>query len=153
MRVTEASTIEQLSRETRSSLWWSLLAYTGSGEIASDAVAEAFAGALANVDAIRDPAAWVWRVAFRIATDELQATRGRLTEPEGSYEIDDRAIHVLTGLQHLSVSQRAVVVLYYLEDRPTKEIATMLGVAPTTVSVHLHRARQRLRSILGDDDA
>ncbi len=33
-----------------------------------------------------------------------------------------------------------------------KDIAKLLGMAPGTVSVHLHLARKRLREILGDLD-
>jgi RNA polymerase sigma-70 factor (ECF subfamily) len=59
----------------------------------------------------------------------------------------------MLALKRLPPKQRAVFVLFYLEDRPTTEIADLLGVAPATVSVHLHRARRKLRTILGDDDA
>ena len=152
MRVTEASEIERVYREVGSRLWWALLAYTGDREMASDAAAEAFARALAAPDTIRDPAAWVWRGAFRVATTLLRApktTSGR----EASYEIDDRAADVMLALKRLPPKQRAVFVLFYLEDRPATEIAELLEMAPATVSVHLHRARRKLRAILGDDDA
>lgn len=46
-------------------LWRSLLAYAGDADLASDAPAEAFAQALWRGDGLRDPAAWVWRAAFR----------------------------------------------------------------------------------------
>ena len=48
-------------------LWRSLLAYAGDPEVASEAAAEAFAQAVRRGEALRDPAAWVWRAAFRIA--------------------------------------------------------------------------------------
>ena len=150
--MTEASEIERVYREVGNRLWWALLAYTGDREMASDAAAEAFARALAAPDSIRDPAAWVWRVAFRVATTLLRAptTTG---DRETGYEIDDRAADVMLALKQLPPKQRAVFVLFYLEDRPAAEIADLLGMAPATVSVHLHRARRKLRAILGDDDA
>jgi RNA polymerase sigma-70 factor (ECF subfamily) len=58
----------------------------------------------------------------------------------------------MIALDRLSPNQRAVFVLFYLEDRPAKEIAGVLGMSAATVSVHLHRARRRLHAILGDDD-
>ena len=152
MRVTEASEIERVYREAGDRLWWALLAYTGDREIASDAAAEAFARALVAPDTIRDPTAWVWRVAFRVATTLLRVPK-TTGDREASYEIDDRAADVMLALKQLSQKQRAVFVLFYLEDRPATEIAQVLGMAPTTVSVHLHRARRKLRAILGDDDA
>jgi RNA polymerase sigma-70 factor (ECF subfamily) len=58
----------------------------------------------------------------------------------------------MIALERLSPNQRAVFVLFYLEGRPAKEIAGLLDMSAATVSVHLHRARRRLRTILGDDD-
>jgi RNA polymerase sigma factor (sigma-70 family) len=152
VRVTEASEIEGVYREVGDRLWWALLAYTGDREMASDAAAEAFARALATPDTIRDPAAWVWRVAFRVATTLLRAPT-TIGDREASYEIDDRAADVMLALKQLPPRQRAVFVLFYLEDRPGREIAELLEMAPATVSVHLHRARRKLRAILGDADA
>lgn len=53
------------------------------------------------------------------------------------------------------MSQRTAVVLFYFEDRPVAEIADLLGCAPATARVHLHKARRRLAATLGgevDDD-
>jgi hypothetical protein len=52
------------------------VAYTGDREVASDAMAEAFAQALARGDELRSAERWVWHAAFRIAAGEL-TTRGR----------------------------------------------------------------------------
>jgi RNA polymerase sigma-70 factor (ECF subfamily) len=152
VRVTDASEIERVYREVGDRLWWALLAYTGDRELASDAAAEAFARAIGAAGTIRDPAAWVWRVAFRVATASLRAPRPADREPEGSYELDEGALDVIRALQRLPDRQRAVFVLFYLDDQPTARIAELLGMAPATVSVHLHRARRKLRDLLGDDD-
>lgn len=58
--------IERLYREESERLWRAVLAYSGRPEIAADAVAEAFAQALAHDGALRSPANWVWTAAFRI---------------------------------------------------------------------------------------
>ena len=153
VRVT-GSTIEHLYREEGKRLWWALLAYTGDREIASDAVSEAFARALADAASIRVPSPWVWRVAFRIATKELKESRRRPeVEPETLDDLDEAAADVILAMRQLPDRQRAVIALYYLEDRSTREIATLLDMATPTVSVHLHRARNRLREILEVRDA
>ena len=92
-----AADLERLYREQGKRLWWALLAYSGDPEIASDASSEAFARALSSSGSIRDPAAWVWRVAFRVATAELKGTRHPV-QGELSYEIDERAGEVLDVL-------------------------------------------------------
>lgn len=65
-------------------LWRSLLAHTGDPDVASDAAAEAFAQAVRRGEAVRDPAAWVWRAAFRIAAGQLAVRRrsGRGESPD-----------------------------------------------------------------------
>jgi RNA polymerase sigma factor (sigma-70 family) len=146
------TTVEEIYRSQHERLWWSLLAYTGDRDVASDAVAEAFARALRAGASIRDPAAWIWRVAFRVASAELRE-RGRRTEiTDIAYEIDDRALGVVAALKRLSDRQRATFILFYLEDRSTKEITDVLGMREATVYVHLHRARRRLRELLEDPD-
>jgi DNA-directed RNA polymerase specialized sigma24 family protein len=57
-----AESIERVYRETGDRLWWALLAYTGDREMASDALAETLARALASQTTIDDPTGWVWRV-------------------------------------------------------------------------------------------
>lgn len=101
------------------------------------------------------PDAWVRRVAIRLAVRSLrrdrlwQLVRGRLlmAEPEPPPRLDlDGAIRRLPG------SQRAAVVLHYYEDRPTAEVAAILGCSESTARVHLHHARKRLAVLLGEDD-
>jgi RNA polymerase sigma-70 factor (ECF subfamily) len=153
VRVIQAEAIEHAYRTNGERLWRALFAYAGDPEVASDALAETLARALASPTSIDDAAAWLWRVAFRVATAELRATRKPDPEREGSYELDEAVLDVLLGLKRLTSRQRATFVLCYLDDRPTEEIADVLGMSTATVSVHLHRARRRLRSILEVDDA
>jgi len=46
-------------------------------EVASDAVAEAFAQLIRRGDEVRDPRAWVWRSAFRIADRDVPRAAGQ----------------------------------------------------------------------------
>jgi DNA-directed RNA polymerase specialized sigma24 family protein len=69
------------------------------------------------------------------------------SEPDRSSRYDvDGAIRQLPG------SQRAAIVLHYYEDRPTVEIASILGCSESTARVHLHHGRKRLAQLLGEDD-
>jgi RNA polymerase sigma factor (sigma-70 family) len=145
--------IERLYRERGDTMWRAILAYSSNPEIASDAVAEAFAQLLRRDDAVRQPERWAWRAAFRIAAGELKAVRqtgGSL--PENSYEIELASVDVARALATLSDRQRSAVVLHYLADKPVAEIAEILGTTNGTVKVHLSRARRRLRDELGGDE-
>jgi RNA polymerase sigma-70 factor, ECF subfamily len=150
--LTNAADIEVLYRDEGVKLWWAILAYSGDKEIASDATAEAFARALTSPEMIRNPRAWVWRVGFRVATKELRAAGALSAPPEGIYELDEEAAEVTESLSRLSERQRAVIVLHYYADLPTDEIAELLGMNRSTVSVHLHRGRNKLREVLGEGD-
>lgn len=146
--------LERVYREHGARLWRAVFLASGNREVADDAVAEAFAQALRRGNAVRDPAAWVWRAAFRIAAGELQE-RARQAPPltEPMYELPEPAAEVTAALRQLPAQQRAAVVLHYYADRPIREIAEVLGTSASTVAVHLHRGRNRLRDLLGEDDA
>lgn len=64
--------LERLYREQGARLWRSIVLSTGSRDVADDAVAEAFAQAIACGGAIHDPAAWISRAAYRFAAGELK---------------------------------------------------------------------------------
>lgn len=145
--------IERLYRQEGSRLWLSLMAFSGDREISSDAAAEAFAQALRRGDALRDPAAWVWRVAFKVASAELKSRRDLShTVPDMADPDERRAFELIAVLRRLPTNQRAAVVLHYYADLPVAEVASLIGVSTATAKVHLHRGRKRLRELLEDND-
>src|SRR3954452_10899050 len=64
--------VEAVYRADAERLWRAVYAFAGDAEIASDAVAEAYAQVLHRGAAVRDPAAWTWRTAFRISAGALK---------------------------------------------------------------------------------
>jgi RNA polymerase sigma-70 factor, ECF subfamily len=146
--------IERLYREGGDRMWRALLAYSGDPEVASDAVAEAFAQVLRRGDAVEDPERWVWRAAFKIASGELKERWKRpVIETIGSYEMEEPARDLVVALSSLSEKQRRAVVLHDAAGYPAKQVARMVGSTEAAVRVHLMRGRRRLRELLGDDDA
>ena len=145
--------IERLYRERGDRIWRGLLAFAGDPEVASDAVAEAFAQVLRRGAEIRDPERWVWRTAFRVAAGELKR-RGRsdVLTAEGSYEMEVPAQDLIVALGALSERQRASVVLHDGAGYPAREVARILGSTEAAVRVHLMRGRRRLRDLLEDDE-
>ncbi len=67
--------VEALYRQDSDRLWRAVRAFAGDPDIASEAVAEAYAQALRRGPAMRDPAAWIWRSAFHIAAGALKSRR------------------------------------------------------------------------------
>ncbi len=155
-RVESDEELDRLYREHGERLWRAVLAFAGDREVASDAVAEAFAQCLDRGSAVRDPGSWIWRTAFRIAAGELKARRRRQEMSERMedwYEIPVAASEILEALARLSPRQRAAVVLHDHVGYSTREVAAILGSTAATVRVHLSQGRRRLRTLLeaGDD--
>jgi RNA polymerase sigma-70 factor (ECF subfamily) len=148
--------IELLYREHGARMWRGLYAFTGDPDVASDAVAEAFAQALRRGDALRDPKVWVWRAAFEIAKGDLRERR-RVAPLEGealgSYEMEEPDLVLLSALRKLGEKPRAAIVMHHASGYPIDEIAATLGVSSAAVKMHLLRARRRLRVLLEDADA
>jgi RNA polymerase sigma factor (sigma-70 family) len=133
-------------------MWRSLLLHTADPEMASDAVAEAFAQLLRRGSAVRDPRAWVWKTAFRIADREAAAKRPAIVDGPVDYALTEPVIDLVRALQTLSPMQRRAVVLHHMADLPVAEVAVILGSTRSAVTVHLHRGRRRRRKILEEKD-
>jgi RNA polymerase sigma-70 factor (ECF subfamily) len=147
------SAVDRIYREHGRRLWRSLAALTGAPDVASDAVAEAFAQALRRGEELRDPLAWIWRVAFRIASGELER-RGSLRAelPDIAGPVETKAIEMVDLLGKLPTNQRVALILGYYADLPADEVAALMGVSTATVRVHQHRGRRHLMKLLEDDD-
>ena len=62
----------------------------------------------------------------------------------------DTSVRVRAAVRALPARDREVIVLYYLEGRPVSEISHMLGDSENAVDVRLHRARKKLKDLLGE---
>jgi RNA polymerase sigma-70 factor (ECF subfamily) len=148
-------TVEDLYTADADRLWRGLFAFSGDAEIASDALNEAFVQVIGRGDAVRDPAAWVWRTAFSLARAALHDRRsdsGTFAAAENASHLDRYADpDLLSALRLLPEAQRAAVILYYYADLPIRQIATRLGSHSLAVRANLSRGRRRLRQLLGDD--
>jgi RNA polymerase sigma-70 factor (ECF subfamily) len=145
--------VEAVYRQDGDRLWRALYAFAGDEEVASDAVAEAFAQALRRGSAIRDVRSWVWRSAFQLAKGDLKRQSGvwHGPMPEGAVHDAHPDEQLLAALQELTPQQRAVIVLHYYADCPVREISRRTGINPLAVRAHLSRGRKHLRVLLGDE--
>lgn len=125
-------------------------------EIAQDAFTELYR----TWSRLRDydrPDLWVRRVAIRRAQREASRRARRIgLERAAVMALVDDGIRLpdpelIAAIRGLPPRQRAVVVLFYLEDRPMDEVADLLGCSTSTGFVHLHQARKRLAAALGEE--
>ena len=137
-------------------LWRAVYAYAGGRrDVADDAVAEAFARAMARADHVRDPLAYLFRVAFRVAGAEL-ARRSKEVRDVPEVSLPDPTQNglpdLLGALRRLTPAQRAAVYLHYQADLPVRDVAHVMGSTSAAVKVHLMRGRRRLAELLGTKD-
>jgi RNA polymerase sigma-70 factor (ECF subfamily) len=126
---------------------------------AEDAVAEAFSRAYARWDTVRrhpNPSAWVIRTALNEQRSWWRKMHREVPTagsdvPAGDAASDQLSQDIRTLVSTLPKRQREVVGLRILADLSAEETATLLGIAPATVHVHLHRALSTMRTRLSAD--
>ena len=94
------------------------------------------------------------RSRWMIPTDEKQYERllrhpSSDPSPERVLFVDERNAELRMAVIKLPERQRAVVVLNVFQGHSTKEVSQALGLSEATVRVHLFRAIQSLRKLLG----
>ncbi len=135
-----------------------LHAYLGDQEEAQDVVQEAFTQAFMDWKKIRrysEPAAWVRRVAWNLATNRLRRQgfarnflrRQRLVHVEGP---DPNRVTLTAALKTLPPQQRRAVVMHYMGQLSIAEIAELEGAPEGTVKSWLSRGRTALAAQLAD---
>jgi RNA polymerase sigma factor (sigma-70 family) len=126
-------------------------------ELAWDAAQDAFLKLYLRWDTVgdlRDPVAWLYRVALNRFSDyrRIVARAARLNERLGNTGIEPWTeprlgdTELALTFKALPRRQRVAATLYYLADLSTEEVARVMGVSRGTVDRHLYRARVALRS-------
>ena len=68
------------------------------------------------------------------------------------YSFDRQSdLDLFTAVMKLPKKDRVVIHLFYYEELSIKQIADLLGVKETAVGTRLHRARNKLKEMLGDE--
>jgi RNA polymerase sigma-70 factor (ECF subfamily) len=136
-----------------------LYAICGDLADAEDAVQEAFVSALRNrreFAKVQNPEAWVRTAAVNVLRGGwrhaavVQRYQPRVPGPQAPVDVGPEHVAVVTALARVDLSLREVVVLHYLADLGTAEIARDLGIPEGTVKSRLSRARTQLADLLTD---
>ena len=131
-----------------------------------DIVQDVFLNAFKNIqsfDTTMRFSPWIYRIAHNAYVNEL---RRRGNNPTVFVDFDTFVSHpvyddpvpkereaeeirrmIEKALDRLSPKYREVLILYYMEDMPYKEIADVLQVPTGTVGIRIKRAKESLREI------
>ena len=129
----------------------------GNADLAREATDEGLVRAYQHwrkISAYDNPAGWVYRVALNWARSRLRKTKREVITDD----IRDVAASwstepgLLQAIQHLPLEFRSVVVLRYLLQWSTAEVAEALEVPTGTVKSRLARALEQLRVNLADEE-
>jgi len=105
---------------------------------------------------------WLKRIAINRCKNHFRATSSvrrliegfiQVSKPQeqiynvGEHE-DDTKSKLQQAMKKLSLADRTMLVLFYLEEMPGDELAIALNLKPETLHVRLHRARKRLKQII-----
>jgi RNA polymerase sigma-70 factor (sigma-E family) len=141
-------------------LFRTAMALTGHRQQAEDLLQTALAKSVRHWGRIRDgqPEAYVRTAMYRQYTTWWRRGSGRerptdrlpeIAAPDATPGVD-LSMALMAGLRQLAPKHRAVLVLRYLEDLPTEQIADILGCTPSTVRSQTARALDRLRQLCPD---
>ena len=126
---------------------------------AEDAVQEAFVTALRKQRQLRsvgNPEAWIRTTALNVLRNRWRHAavalryQPRVPGPQLPVEVGPEHVAIVTALAQVDRQLREVVVLHYLGDLGTADIAAALDVPEGTVKSRLSRARERLAELLDD---
>jgi RNA polymerase sigma-70 factor (ECF subfamily) len=146
------SLIEDLYRTRYAHFREALAPITGDRDRAHDVVQEAFARALKKSGELRREealAAWVWRIAYRIALDERQSPHAAGELPDDLTILEpERDPDLAAALRTLPPQRRLVLFLRYYADFSYAEIAAALDIRQGTVSATISQAHSALLDLM-----
>jgi RNA polymerase sigma-70 factor (ECF subfamily) len=125
-----------------------------SDEDAADAIQETILKAYKGITKLREPAyfrTWLIRILINECRQLIRQNSKVIplkhiverADPSNRIEAASQ-LELYDFLSGLDFEHKEVVMLYYLEDFPVKDIAQTLGISESAVKSRLHRARAKL---------
>jgi RNA polymerase sigma-70 factor, ECF subfamily len=167
----ELGAFEELYRAHAGRIYGLAMRMLGNAADAEDLLQEIFLAAHRKLETFRGEAAlgtWLYRLATNQILDHVRsraARTGQLTDglddasllPDAmGHRLGDRAIDRVDlerALAQLPEGCRAAFVLHDIEGLEHQEVADVLGIAEGTSKSQVHKARLRLRGLLGRSSA
>ena len=157
----EVPALDELYSASYRRLVVQLYAISGNLTDAEDAVQEGFVAALRKrrqLAQVQNPEAWIRTTAINHLRGRwrhaavVRKYQPRVPGPHLPVEVGPEYVAIVTALAQVDAGQREVVVLHYLADMGTAEVAAELGISEGTVKSRLSRAREKLPGLLDDKE-
>jgi len=156
----ETGAMRELYSQFADALFRFALLGLGDRDAAEDVVQETMLAAWRGVGGFRGESSvrsWFFGICRNQVALELRR-RGHAPEPvppdedAPAPEPSVSRLEIEEAMGMLDVEQRQLLHLVYVEGLPQREVADVLGVPVGTVKSRLFSARERLRSLLGEDE-
>ena len=129
---------------------------------AQDAVQETFLKAYKGYEAFRGESqerTWLMSIAINVCRDMnrsawLRHIDRRVTPEDVPLPApqDEEALALAEAIRRLPNRHRDVILLYYYQDMTIKEVAEALHAAPSTILKRLNQAKDKLKTLLTEDE-
>jgi RNA polymerase sigma factor (sigma-70 family) len=154
--VSTDTSFDAFYRAESDGLYRALTVALGNVDLAREATDEGFVRAYQHwrkISRYDNPAGWVYRVSLNWARSRRRKTKREVITDDiqqvAAGISSDPAL--IDAVQQLPIEFRSVVVLRYLMQWSTAEVAEALGVPSGTVKSRLSRALDQLRDALGEE--
>ena len=110
---------------------------------------------------------WIYRIATNLAISAVRKKRNdvlrlddsvfaNLSDTQVDAALEDESEEQMERLQQamnqLDADERALITLYYLEEKPLAEVAFILGMTEGNAKVKLHRIRKKLYVLIKNQE-
>ena len=110
---------------------------------------------------------WIYRIATNVAISAVRKKRNdvlrlddsvfaNLSDTQVDEALEDESEEQMERLQQamnqLEADERALITLYYLEEKPLVEVAFILGMTEGNAKVKLHRIRKKLYVLIKNQE-
>ncbi|WP_297903652.1 RNA polymerase sigma factor [uncultured Parabacteroides sp.] len=132
-------------------------------ELAQDTFMKVFKG-LSSFKGDCSFSTWIYRIAYNTAISSVrkkrhefltieEATLENVSEEEvanllGQTEVAEQTQRLETALGQLPPDERALILLFYWQEKSIEELASITGLTASNIKVKLHRIRKKLFALL-----
>lgn len=110
---------------------------------------------------------WIYRIATNIAISAVRKKRNDVLRLDDSVfanlsytqvdealedESEEQMERLQQAINQLEADERALITLYYLEEKPLAEVAFILGLTEGNAKVKLHRIRKKLYVLIKNQE-
>lgn len=131
----------------------------GNASLTDDIAQNTFIKAYTSLKSFRAAArfsTWLYSIAVREVADHRRRHSEALIDdlaytpdhPTGDSTRFDTRHDINAAMRQLNDAERTAILLFYLEDRPIKEISRITGRPEGTVKASIHRAKQKMAQFL-----